>query len=45
MYATNEWYIFHGALDKKTCNKIKKLARNNWKESRVDISEGTSEEE
>ena len=42
---TNEWYIFEGALDKKTCNKIKRLARNNWKESSVDTSKGTSVEE
>ena len=30
---TNEWYIFEGALDKKTCNKIKRLAKDNWEES------------
>ena len=45
MYTTNEWYIFGGALDKKTCNKIKNLARNNWKESSVDTSKGTTDEE
>ena len=42
---TNEWYIFHGALDKKTCNKIKRLANNNWQESAVDTSAGTTDEE
>ena len=42
---TNEWYIFHGALDKKTCNKIKRLARNNWQVSGVDTSKGTTDEE
>ena len=42
---TNEWYIFKGALDKKTCNKIKRLARNNWEESSVDTSKETTDEE
>ena len=42
---TNEWYIFEGALDKKTCNKIKRLARNNWEESSVDTSKGITDEE
>ena len=42
---TNEWYIFDEALDKKTCNKIKRLAKNNWKESEVDAATGTTDEE
>ena len=42
---TNEWFIFQGALDKKTCNKIKRLARNNWEESGVDTSKGITDEE
>ena len=42
---TNEWYTFKGALDKKTCNKIKRLARNNWEESSVDTSIGITDEE
>jgi len=42
---TNEWYIFEGALDKKTCNKIKRLARNNWEESSVDTSKDITDEE
>ncbi len=45
MLNTNEWYIFDGALDKKTCNKIKRLARNNWQESSVDTSKGITDEE
>jgi len=45
MYLTNEWYIFEGALDKKTCNKIKRLAKDNWNESAVDIKIDTTEEE
>ena len=42
---TNEWYIFEGALDKKTCNKIKRLARNNWQESAVDTKGDITDEE
>ena len=42
---TNEWYIFDGALDKKTCNKIKRLARNNWQESAVDTKRNITDEE
>ena len=42
---TNEWYIFHEVIDRKTCNKIKRLARNNWEESSVDTSKGTTDEE
>ena len=42
---TNEWYIFQGALDKKTCNKIKRLAKDNWEESSVDTSKGVTDEE
>ena len=42
---TNEWYIFEGALDKKTCNKIKRLAKDKWEESGVDTSKGISDEE
>ena len=42
---TNEWYIFEGALDKKTCNKIKRLAKDNWGESAVDTSKDTTDEE
>ena len=41
----NEWYIFHEVIDKKICNKIKRLARNNWEESAVDTSKGTTDEE
>ena len=42
---TNEWYIFHDALDKKTCNKIKRLAKDNWEDSGVDTSKGITDEE
>ena len=42
---TNEWFIFEEALDKKTCNKIKRLARNNWEISGVDTSKEITAEE
>ena len=42
---TNEWYIFEGALDKKTCIKIKRLAKDNWEDSSVDTSKGVTDEE
>ena len=43
---TNEWFVFDGgSIDKKTCNKIKRLARNNWEESSVDTSKGITDEE
>ena len=42
----NEWFVFDaGAVDKKTCNKIKRLARNNWEESSVDTQVGITDEE
>ena len=45
MFVTNEWYIFYEALSKKTCNKIKRLAKNTWIESHVDTQKETLEEE
>ena len=42
---TNEWFVFNKVLDKKTCNKIKKLAQGNWAESSVDTQKETSQEE
>ena len=42
---TNEWYIFQEALDKKTCNKIKRLAKDNWNDSSVDTSKNITDEE
>ena len=42
---TNEWFVFNKVLDKKTCNKIKKLAQGNWVESSVDTQRETSQEE
>jgi len=45
MYSVNEWYIFHEVLDKKTCNKIKRFAKNNWETSQVDTQQGITDEE
>jgi len=42
----NEWFTFgEGAVDKKTCNKIKKLASKKWETPSVDIKEGITGEE
>ena len=45
MQNVNEWYIFQEALDKKTCNKIKRLVKDTWEESWVDTSKDTTDEE
>ena len=41
----NEWYIFQDALDKKTCNKIKRWAKDKWRPSAVDTSKEITAEE
>ena len=41
----NEWYTFSGVVDKQTCNKIKRLAQDNWEESAVDTSKEITDEE
>ena len=45
LYFTNEWYIFSEAVDKKTCNKIKRLAQGNWEDAGVDTKKDTTDEE
>ena len=43
---TNEWFVFDAdAVDKKTCNKIKKWASKKWESSAVDVQQGTTDEE
>ena len=43
---TNEWYVFgENTIDKKTCNKIKRLAKGKWKESSVNLSTGNLTDE
>jgi len=45
MYLTNEWFFWTSSVDKKTCNKIKALGKNDFKSARVDTHEGTTDEE
>ena len=45
MVPTNEWYFFTDALDKTTCNKIKKIAGNDWEITEVNTNTTTSDEE
>ena len=43
---TNEWYVFSdGTINKKTCNKIKRWAKDKWRPSEVDTSKDTTDEE
>ena len=43
---TNEWYVFGGGtVDKKTCNKIKRWAKDKWRPSSVDTSKDITDEE
>ena len=43
---TNQWFVFEaGAVDKKTCNKIKKWASKKWEDSAIDTSKGLTKEE
>ena len=45
MQLTNEWFFWTSALDKKTCNKIKSIGKNDFKLAEVDTKVGTSDEE
>ena len=45
MRLTNEWYFWTSALDKKTCNKIKALGKNDFNPAQIDKKEGTTDEE
>ena len=45
MFSTNAWFYFIEGLDKKTCNKIRNLAKGKWKESVVDTKEDFTDEE
>ena len=45
MQLTNEWYFWTSELDKKTCNKIKALGKNDFSAAEVDTKKGTSDEE
>ena len=42
----NEWFVFEsGTVDKKTCNKLKRLASKKWEVSSVDTKKDTTDEE
>ena len=45
MYNTNEWFYFIDALDKKTCNKIRNLAKGKWKKSEVNTKTDITDKE
>jgi len=45
MQLTNEWFFWTSALDKKTCNKIKALGKNDFKPAQIDKKKGTTDEE
>ena len=43
---TNEWFIFDGGtIDKKTCNKIRRWAKDKWRPSAVDVTTSITDEE
>ena len=43
---TNEWFIFGpDSIDKKTCNKIRRWAKDKWIPSAVDTSKSVTDEE
>jgi|TARA_R100000306_G_scaffold48419_1_gene45823 PKHD-type hydroxylase len=46
MDLTNEWFYYTAAIDKKTCNKIKNLGKDNFKAAKIDknCNETTAEE-
>ena len=46
MFSTNQWLYITEGLDKKTCNKIRNLAKGKWQKSTIDTKndEPTDEE-
>ena len=45
MQLTNEWFFWTSSLDKKTCNKIKALGKDDFKPAEIDKKKGTTDEE
>ena len=45
MWFTNEWFVFPGVIDKKTCDRIKNLGRGKWVESTVKLKSPLTKEE
>ena len=45
MQLTSEWYFWTSALDKKTCNKIKSLGKNDFIEAQVNKKAGQEKDD
>ena len=45
MYSVNEFFCIPEGLDKKTCDKIRNLAKGKWKESKVNTKKDITAEE
>jgi len=45
MHLTNEWYCYTSVIDKKTCNKIKALAKNDFIAAEINRKKGTTDDE
>ena len=45
MFLTNEWYIFEGALNKKTCNRLIELGNKGFEKAVVAKSKETTAKE
>ena len=45
MQLTNEWFFWTSAVDKKTCNKIKALGKDDFKSAQIDKKKDTTDEE
>ena len=45
MQLTNEWFFWTSAVNKKTCNKIKALGKDDFSAAKVDTNNGTTDEE
>ena len=45
MINVNEWYLFKDVIDKKTCNKIKRLAQGKYEPAAVDVKDETTDDE
>jgi len=45
MQLTNEWFFWTSQIDKKTCNKIKALGKNDFSAAEVDKKKGITDEE
>ena len=44
LWFTNEWFVFDNAIDKKTCDRIKGLGKDNWIESSIEAKSPLTKE-